>query len=76
MSVSLTEGLLPSETTGFEGFLETAQVRQAPLEFLPALRHLPREGDHETESILKVPRLCLGDEPSYVEPLVAEQQPG
>src|SRR5712692_3402978 len=76
MSVSLAEGLLPSETTGSEGSLEPAQLRQAPPEFVLALRHLPREGDHETEPVLQVPRLCVGDAPFYVEPLVVQQQPG
>ncbi len=76
VGVSLTECLLSSETTRLQGALELAQFAQAPLEFLLALRHLFGEGDSESESILKVLCLGIGDDPFDVKPLVVEQQPG
>lgn len=37
---------------------------------------MPRERDRETNAVLKVAPLCVGDEPFHLHPLVMQQQPG
>ncbi len=75
MGVSLTVGLLTSETTPFQRRLEPTQFGQTPLERWVAFRDLPSKSHCETESILKV--LCLGisDEPFKIKSCEVEQQP-
>jgi hypothetical protein len=59
-----------------ERFLKQAQLRNAPLESFPAFGYLPREGDHEPESVLEIAHLRKGNQALYVESLVVKQEPG